>query len=297
MPFPQKKQITNDEILAAIKDCAEKLGRAPSTDELKKMTGGKIDRAFVARRLGNYTRALEICGLKRHDKAKPRTIMELFVAWATAARRLKRMPTFSEMTPEAGISAHCYLRKFSKWTMVRDGMRKFMEDEKLEGEWADVADLIRKSAPKRFQKLATALPIDTERIQAQTRTRKTVLETGLELVQDALEDYDRPLYGDPINHPCMLNAPTNEDGVLGLFVAMARDLGFIVTRVQRAFPDIEALRKMKGGRWRMTRIELEFESRSFVAHGHDPKGCDLIVCWVHNWPECPVPVIELSKFF
>jgi len=23
-------------------------------------------------------------------------------------------------------------------------------------------------------------------------------------------------------------------------------------------------------------------------------GCDLIVCWVHNWPECPVEVIELS---
>jgi hypothetical protein len=30
-------------------------------------------------------------------------------------------------------------------------------------------------------------------------------------------------------------------------------------------------------------------------HGHDPKKCDVIVCWVHNWPECPLEVIELSK--
>jgi len=31
--------------------------------------------------------------------------------------------------------------------------------------------------------------------------------------------------------------------------------------------------------------------------GHDPKKCDIIVCWVHNWPECPewIEVIELSR--
>ena len=24
-------------------------------------------------------------------------------------------------------------------------------------------------------------------------------------------------------------------------------------------------------------------------------GCDLIVCWRHNWPECPLEVLELSE--
>jgi hypothetical protein len=28
---------------------------------------------------------------------------------------------------------------------------------------------------------------------------------------------------------------------------------------------------------------------------HDPNGCDIIVCWEHNWPECPLEVIELKK--
>ena len=35
------------------------------------------------------------------------------------------------------------------------------------------------------------------------------------------------------------------------------------------------------------RIEFEFESRNFRDHGHPPDGCDIIVCWRHNWAECP----------
>jgi hypothetical protein len=32
-----------------------------------------------------------------------------------------------------------------------------------------------------------------------------------------------------------------------------------------------------------------------LTHLHDLSGCDLIVCWRHNWPECPVEVLELSQ--
>ena len=28
---------------------------------------------------------------------------------------------------------------------------------------------------------------------------------------------------------------------------------------------------------------------------HDPAKADIIVCWEHNWPECPLEVIELKK--
>jgi len=31
-------------------------------------------------------------------------------------------------------------------------------------------------------------------------------------------------------------------------------------------------------------------------HGHDPKGCDLLICWEDNWgKDCPVPVFELKS--
>jgi hypothetical protein len=38
-------------------------------------------------------------------------------------------------------------------------------------------------------------------------------------------------------------------------------------------------------------------SGSISGYRVDHDGCDLILCWVHNWPECPISleVIELSK--
>jgi hypothetical protein len=67
--------------------------------------------------------------------------------------------------------------------------------------------------------------------------------------------------------------------------------------VQTGFPDCEAKREVSSGVWKHSKVELEFESRNFKDHRHDPKGCDVIVCWVHNWPECPrgIEVIELSR--
>jgi hypothetical protein len=39
------------------------------------------------------------------------------------------------------------------------------------------------------------------------------------------------------------------------------------------------------------------KARNFKRHGHDPRQCDLIVCWRHNWKNCPpnLQVLELSK--
>jgi len=54
------------------------------------------------------------------------------------------------------------------------------------------------------------------------------------------------------------------------------------------------MRKIDDQHWQLVKIEFERESRNFLRHGHLPSGCDVIVCWVHNWPECPVEVIELS---
>ena len=62
-------------------------------------------------------------------------------------------------------------------------------------------------------------------------------------------------------------------------------------------PDCETLREVAPGKWQRVKAEFEVFSRSFQDHQHDPKGCDMIICWVHNWPECPewIEVIELSK--
>lgn len=106
---------------------------------------------------------------------------------------------------------------------------------------------------------------------------------------------DRPMYGNYLRMGPMVCAPTNENGVLVLFGAMAERLGFLILRVQLGFPDVEAWRVVGPDRLQRVKIEAEYQSRNFLAHGHDPKGCDLIVCWEDNWPECPVEVVELRK--
>ena len=83
--------------------------------------------------------------------------------------------------------------------------------------------------------------------------------------------------------------------MLFLFGTVAADLGFVVTWIRSEFPDCEAMILVEGDKWQRIRIEFEYESRNFLRHMHDAKECDLIVCWKHNWPECPVEVLELSK--
>ncbi len=107
----------------------------------------------------------------------------------------------------------------------------------------------------------------------------------------------RAVFGPPLVGLPMVMAPTNEDGVNFLFGWMAQKLGFLVLRMQSPFPDCIAMRRVDDETWQLVVIELEYESRNFIAHGHDPSKVDLIVCWKHNWEDCPVEVVELSRFF
>jgi hypothetical protein len=108
---------------------------------------------------------------------------------------------------------------------------------------------------------------------------------------------DRPMLGPP-TRPCGLAyEPVNEMGVMALFCMLSRQLEFVIESVQSAFPDCEAKMEVEPGRWQHFRIEFEYESRNFKDHRHDPEKCDLIVCWRHNWKDCPpnLQVLELSK--
>ncbi len=94
--------------------------------------------------------------------------------------------------------------------------------------------------------------------------------------------HDGRVLGGRIDLPGLAHAPTNE-------------LGFVVEAIGQGFPDCEAKRRIGAGRWQRVRIEFEFQSRNFRAHGHDAALCDLIVCWDDNWPDCPIEVIELGR--
>lgn len=90
--------------------------------------------------------------------------------------------------------------------------------------------------------------------------------------------------------------PTNEQGVIGVYFeikdAFEQATGLRLRTIQTRYPD--ALFIDREGREK--RVEFEYKARNFLLHQHDPKGCDLIVCWEDDYPGAPVPVFSLRTF-
>ena len=123
---------------------------------------------------------------------------------------------------------------------------------------------------------------EAERKAKVTEPKKVVSAEKLDLV------------GEPINFRDIVYAPLNEAGVILLFSRVMSDLGIVYESSPTAFPDmIGRIRTERG--FEKRRIEFEYRSSSFKQHGHDPNNCDLIVCWEHDWKDCPIEVIELKE--
>ncbi|MFZ4394547.1 MAG: hypothetical protein ACOYOU_02855 [Kiritimatiellia bacterium] len=93
----------------------------------------------------------------------------------------------------------------------------------------------------------------------------------------------------------LTEAPVNEQGVVFMFARIQEKYGVRVEKIRSAFPDCLA-RRTRGGKNSIVRIEFEYKSANF---NHDPKKCDWIVCWEHNWRDVPrhLRVIELRREF
>ena len=109
-------------------------------------------------------------------------------------------------------------------------------------------------------------------------------------------------YGEIINFRGLVHAPMNEQGVVFLFGMIFKELGYTIERVQAGFPDCKAKKETTTKKGNFTypsfedvSIEFEFESKSFFTHGHNISQCQLIICWRHNWPDCPIEVLELKS--
>lgn len=121
-----------------------------------------------------------------------------------------------------------------------------------------------------------------------------VLKKEKDEAKEVLMNRRRSIVGDPINYKGLIFGPLNENGVIFLFSKMHESLGIFIEAIQPSFPDAKARRKTRRG-WEDVWIEFEYKSSSFKVHGHDPKECDIIVCWEHDWKNCPLEVIELKS--
>ncbi len=88
----------------------------------------------------------------------------------------------------------------------------------------------------------------------------------------------------------LLWEPKTEQEVVVLFAKFHTDLGFpYILTVQQAFPDALVLDNDKQSR----RVEFEVAASHFQSHGHDPKGCDFIVCWENDLEDGEIDGVEI----
>lgn len=259
-----KKEARKEEVMKAIREAADELGRAPTVVEL--LTMKPLQRGTIYRAFGNYRTALEACGLEGRGAGFQIAMERLFADWAGVVRKLGKLPAVAEYDMNGGYSAQPLLTRYKSWRRVPAAMEQYARESGVAEEWADVMKIM----------------------EAARRT------TWSSMPQDGNED-EEYFYGTPLTISPLTYAPTCENAVIFLFGALARDLGFAVERIQPWFPDCVALRQVRPGVWRRVKIEFEQESRNFLQHGHAVNGCHLIVCWVHNWEGCPLEVIELKK--
>lgn len=160
------------------------------------------------------------------------------------------------------------VRRFGGWTGALEALSVWLADNALDAPYAD--RLAERIAAGR----APALPANA--------------------VARAWPSVGVRVCGPPLGWRALLHAPVNEQGVVLAFGMLAETLGYAVEGVGISFPDCLAKRRVGPDRWEGVRIEFEFRSRAFRDHGHDPAKCDLIVCWEHDWPDCPIEVIALA---
>jgi hypothetical protein len=85
----------------------------------------------------------------------------------------------------------------------------------------------------------------------------------------------------------------NEAATRYVFDRFHEKLGYKVLYVSDVCPDY-SLEDMTG-----TKIEAQAEhcAHGFKEHKHQTEGVDLIVCWVDDWPDSPIPKRVLRKYF
>ncbi|HKW64112.1 MAG TPA: hypothetical protein VJN89_16290 [Candidatus Acidoferrum sp.] len=268
--MPDKKHIID-----AIASIARELGHAPSRSEFIARSG--ITMHFVLCRFRGWNDAVRAAGLQPHTqnvRLKDRALLE---DWGRQVRRNRGMHSRYAQLRQGEYDPSTIERRFGRWSAIPEAFRKFARGKP---EWADVLALLPVRRPK-----STA---EQKPVSAPAGSPNTVQRVPLA---------DRPFYGNPTNFQALRHEPVNEQGVVLLFGMLAKELGFLVEAVQKGFPDCEAKRQTGTDRWQRVSIEFEFESRNFRDHRHPLYGCDLIVCWRHNWPECPrhIEVLELSS--
>jgi hypothetical protein len=278
--LPDKKTV-----LDAIRSAALALGRPPSRSEFKSKSG--MTEYQVLRHFPSWREALRASGFEASPTNVRLDDCTLLEDWGHLVRTNRHIPTRDQYRRDGKFSPGSFEKHFGPWSAIPDAFRSFANGK---SEWLDVLALLPVNSP-RFNPSPALVGRPGEASEVPALPSPTVTQAQHSKL------HGRATYGNPIDFRGLRHEPVNENGVVFLFGIVARELGYLVEAVQAGFPDCEAKRQVAVGRWQRVRIEFEFESRNFRDHGHPIDGCDVIVCWRHNWTDCPpgLEVVELSS--
>ena len=271
-------------ILESLKAIARGAGRPPSRSEFVSLSG--ISEHYVSLFFPSWNDAVMAAGLDPYTLNVRLEDSELLEDWAATVRKNRTIPPRRAYRRQGKYDPRTIERRFGPWSALPQVFRNFASGKP---EWADVVALLPVAVPKQAPNagLNPVLQNDGAPTQKSASRPNKIQYAPLQ---------DRPAYGNPIDFRGLRHEPVNEQGVVLLFGLVAKELGYIVEAIQSGFPDCEAKRQIGPERWQRVHIEFEFESRNFRDHGHPFTGCDIIVCWRHNWHDCPsqIEILELS---
>ena len=329
-----KRDITRQDIIAAIQNLAKKKGRNWLT-RLEFQAESGISQHQFSNHFARWNDAVAQAGLRpldqtgRPDKHKGMTREYLIQSALQVSHELDRKAiSETEFTKMTGITYRPIHRLFGNWEQfvtevglnLHPAHKRKILDEDLFKEFYRVRDEIG-HIPS-YQELAVRAKYSRgtfeNRFGSFSQFRVYAIQYGIqaglvqpEIGQNEIEQYSRfpknnavsyealkghPILGERLDFRGLLHAPVNELGVVYLFGMLSEELGFVVESVQAGFPDCEAKRRLRKNHWQRVRIEFEFKSANFLTHGHDLSKCDLIVCWENDWLDCPIDVVSLKEF-
>lgn len=223
----------------------------------------------------DWREACELAGLKPYDKNLPLDNDALFEEMCRVFSEQNKICTRTHFGKLAKYSVDTYKKRFGTWQQILLAFRSWLDDRGIEF-------LL-------YNDLPSGLKHKNEKPIGVTDNQSLYVRDW--------ESKGGTVYGSFLNFRGLQHEPINEQGVVFLFGMVCRELGFIIEAIKAGYPDCEAKRLVDKfrDRWERVRIEFEFNSKNFKEHGHNPELCDVIVCWKHDWAECPIEVVELSS--
>ncbi|HXA84610.1 MAG TPA: hypothetical protein VNZ47_06020 [Candidatus Dormibacteraeota bacterium] len=141
MPKRLAKTRTKQQIIAALKAAARKLGHAPTSNEFTRLSGITINQ--VRERFSGYRLAVRAAGLTPRQWGLRVDTAALLEDWGKAVRQVGGVPSRREYERVGSYWYDCLANRFQAWSQVPAAFSRFASAGGLAGDWTDVLEKIR----------------------------------------------------------------------------------------------------------------------------------------------------------